>query len=499
MLNYESDDAVKYDSDDVLTAVKPRVTPSPSPTPVVTDQVTISSSARNVSSPSRRRRKKPNRREKTKPSLSDFVLFRSMEPNRPDIAQQVGERALNSDSGSEFESETEDDQMEDRSQTTEPASESAQTESTQHSTPPVDLHVLRETAQKASQVLDTNVQPTVLPTNTKFPPLFPQRDSVVEVHTESPGTIATDTSASHPSHTDPQKSAIRVVTNGVDSKMPANISAQFPNLTGERHRSFSNGNPHDDIVATSPNLRESIIPASRGSPSQKLPALQNPQSPARDGSIGSLNQDRTLPSFHHLSKLAETALHEQETSRVNGYPHRQSISSISQSPTSGTRQLSISSPFPPLSASSPVSANSEIGTRDPFLRSGQHLTLFSTRRPSQASDHGPYSGTIHSASTDHSYQSSDGLSPGTQATPIEGRAHRMSIDGAMRTLPPPVGPNIQHIPPHGSGGFKCEYPSCNAPPFQTQYLLKLVDPPVSVFLSHLQARILYDVLIKLTV
>jgi hypothetical protein len=146
-----------------------------------------------------------------------------------------------------------DGQMEDRSQSTEPASEFAQTESTQHSTSPI--------AQKASQVLDTNVQPTVLPTNTKFPPLFPQRDSVVEVHTESPGTIATDTSASHPSHTDPQKSAIRAVTNGVDLKMPANISAQFPNLTSERYRSFLNGNPHDNIVATSPNLRESIIPA----------------------------------------------------------------------------------------------------------------------------------------------------------------------------------------------------------------------------------------------
>jgi len=466
MLNYESDDAVNYNSDDVLTAVKPRVTPSPSPTPVVTHEITISSNAQNVSSPSRRRRKRPNRREKTRPSQGDFVLFRSMEPNRPDIARLVGEQALNSDSGSE--SDEDEDQMEDRSQTTEAASESAQTESTKHSTPPVDLYGLQRTALKASQALET-----VLPTNTKLPPRFPHRDSVVEVDTESSGTTAADTPASQPSYIGPHKSAIRVVTNGVDSKSLANSSSQLAatssNLTVERHGSFANGAPPEDSVATSPNLREAIIPASRGSPSQKLPALQSPQSPSRDGPIGSPNQDRTLPPFHHLSKMADTVLHEQETSRANGY-HRQSVSSIGQSPTSGTRQLSISSPFP-LSASSPMSANSEIGTRDPFLRSGQHLTFFSTRRPSQASDNVPY-GALHSASTDHSYQSSDSLSPGTQATPIEGRGHRMSIDGAMRTLPPPVGPNIQHIPPHGSGGFKCDYPSCNAAPFQTQYLLK---------------------------
>jgi hypothetical protein len=467
MFNYESDDAVNYNSDDVLTAFKPRVTPSPSPTPLVTDEVTIPSNTRTVSSPSRSRRKRPNRRGKTKPSQGDFVLFRSMEPNRPDIARLVGEQALNSDSGSEADSD--EDQMEDRSQTTEAASESAQTESTQHSTPPVDLHGLQQTARKAARVLDT-----VLPTNIKFPPpLFPHRDSVVEVDTESPGTTTTDIPALQPSHTGPHKSAIRVVTNGVDSKPPAHSFSQpaatSPNPTVGRHESFANGASPEDSVATSPNLRESIIPASRGSPSQKLPAL-NPQSPSRDGPVGSPNNERTLPSFQHLRKMADTAIHEQETSRANGY-HRQSISSIGQSPTSGTRQLSISSTFPPLSASSPMSANGEIGTRDPFLRSGQHLTLFSTRRPSQASDNGPY-GTLHSASTDHNYQSSDSLSPGTQATPIEGRGQRMSIDGAMRTLPLPIGTNIQHIPSHGSGGFKCEYPSCNAAPFQTQYLLK---------------------------
>jgi hypothetical protein len=220
------------------------------------------------------------------------------------------------------------------------------------------------------------------------------------------------------------------------------------------------------------------IPPSKGSPSQKLAAFQPPPSPSlREGPAGSPNQERKLPSFRHFSELADSARTEQQDpSRANGYPHRQSISSSTQSPTSAARQLSISSSRSPGSAypaSSPISAASETASRDIFLRSGQSgLTFLSTRRPSQASESGPYSATIHSASTTESYQSSDGLSPGTLVTPIEGRARHQSIDGALRILPPPNGPHIQHIPPHGAGGFKCDHPGCTALPFQTQYLLK---------------------------
>lgn len=51
-------------------------------------------------------------RKKTRPSQGDHVLIRVMEPNKPDIAQQVGERALNSDSGSE----ADDEDIEEQSQ-----------------------------------------------------------------------------------------------------------------------------------------------------------------------------------------------------------------------------------------------------------------------------------------------------------------------------------------------------------------------------------------------
>lgn len=168
-----------------------------------------------------------------------------------------------------------------------------------------------------------------------------------------------------------------------------------------------------------------IIPQSSGSPSQKLPALQNSTSPLHDSPA----QERHLPSFRHFNELAMAAISEEETSD------------------------------------------------DWFLRAGQHLLLFNNnRRPSQASDNGPYSADPRLASIiNESYQSSDGLSLSPpQSAPIESRAHRIDTDGLLtsRTLPPPARPNIQHIPSHGSGGFKCEHPDCTAPPFLTQYLLK---------------------------
>ncbi|KAF1828995.1 hypothetical protein BDW02DRAFT_191161 [Decorospora gaudefroyi] len=98
-------------SHDLLASLRPKATPSPSPPPAVTQQVTISPTAQNVSPPASRRCKKPNRRQ-TRPSQGDYVLIQVMDPNRPDIARKVGEQALNSDSGSEAEDEDIEEQSE---------------------------------------------------------------------------------------------------------------------------------------------------------------------------------------------------------------------------------------------------------------------------------------------------------------------------------------------------------------------------------------------------
>lgn len=72
---------------------------------------------------------------------------------------------------------------------------------------------------------------------------------------------------------------------------------------------------------------------------------------------------------------ASGATRDQEPSQANSFDVRQSISSVEQSPTSLVRQLPLSShspasPFPPLSAPSPISVTSELHRSDVFLRSG---------------------------------------------------------------------------------------------------------------------------------
>ncbi|KAF2241404.1 hypothetical protein BU26DRAFT_525228 [Trematosphaeria pertusa] len=109
-LNYDSDDA--FPRSPALVPIRPKATPSPSPPPRVAQQVTVPSTAQNDSPPPSGRRRKHNQR-RTRPSQGDFVLIRVMDPNRPDIAREVGERALNSDSGSE----ADDEDIEEQSQT----------------------------------------------------------------------------------------------------------------------------------------------------------------------------------------------------------------------------------------------------------------------------------------------------------------------------------------------------------------------------------------------
>jgi hypothetical protein len=463
-LNYDSDDVLQRSPG--LAPFKPRATPSPTPPPIVTQQIVISSTAKNVSPSSSRRRKKSNRK-KARPSQGDFVLLRVMDPNRPDIAREAGERALNSESGSEVE----DEEMDDRSQTAEAAPlEAVQVQPMPAEVPSIDL------SKVAREALDATAtpNPTTESVFIKPRPPNPHRDSVVEIDSQDRNALHTDLSSVQSPPAEVISNGVQSSTNGLDPKSPFTCSpadqAASPVLPSiERDGSTANRYPHTDSLATSPHLRELTIPTRRGSPSQKLPALQTPHSPPQNGSAGSPSQKQQLPSFQHLNDLAQTAIQEQE--RAN-FQHRPSISSTGQSPTSIGRQLSITSlspgtPFPPLSASPSG------GSSDVFLRAGQHLSLFSpARRPSQASETGPYSATVHSATTNDSYQ--DSLSPGSQPTPIDSRGPRMSIGERLesRTLPPPVGPNIQHVPSHGSGGFKCDYPNCNAPPFQTQYLLK---------------------------
>ena len=436
-----------------LEQVYPTAAPSPSPPPVVTNKVFHPP----VSPHSSRRLKKANRR-KHRPTQGDFVLIREMAPNQPEIAQQVSQQALNSDScdsGQEDEDEMEEQHVNDNSAPSAPNA----TQAVRSGTQPFNLQ------QPSKDALDASDQPTATSTH---------RDSVLEADIRR-SSFALER---RPSGVQggPLSNGMR---HNANDSTPAKPSVAFtiPSTSNQSNqgRDSTAIGPHD---ASSTQLQQLQIPQS-----DRLPALQ-PQSPMNDAT--SPNTQQRLPSISNMvGDLARSASISEEVRTNSGLVHRQSISSLTASPTSRVRQMSISShtpasPFPPLSAlsaSSPMSANSDMQRGDIFLRSGSGQVFGAdNRRPSQASENGRYAPSLQSGSPSEGYQSSDGPSPGTQHTPIENRPRLHSLDGALASasaiiLPPPNGSGIQQIGSLG-GTFRCDYPGCNAAPFQTQYLLK---------------------------
>ncbi|KAF2021957.1 hypothetical protein BU24DRAFT_404888 [Aaosphaeria arxii CBS 175.79] len=442
-----------------LEPFNPKCEPWTQPLPEITTTIVISSND-NVSSPSsRKRRGRSNRRRKTQASLSDTVLLRYLGPNNPEVAQIASEDPLDDNSGPESEDESDESDGEAmlESSTTLPAT----LEPSAHARSTHEVSALQATAQKALE--DSNGFAQSVPTKDAT---SNHRDSVVSIDAGSLRSLPPLDASAAPGLTNG-------ALPGLDKPVPGrnSISAlaenSLPLPTRERNGSIANNFARGQSPGASPHLRKLSIPSSRALPSHTLPALQPPHSPLQD-SANSPNRERRLPSIKHINDIADTVISErQEQGRSNSLAHRQSVSSSNQSPT--TRHLSISSlspaaTLPPLNATSPISAASETTSKDLFLRTGGSQTgLFSPRRPSQASD----------LQSNHEYQSSDGLSPSSQPTPIETRVHRMSIDSTLTTrqLPPFGGPIIQHVPPHGTSGYKCDYPGCTAQSFQTQYLL----------------------------
>lgn len=477
-----------YDNDDSdglvpqspkLQAIKVRPTPSPSPPPFIPKKPHRSSPEAIRPHSSRRRR---SRRGRTQASLGDAVLVGLMGPNHPDIARKAGETALQPlDSASQSETSDGEGEMEGRTfhsiAATAPASDGV----ISHELP---LEQVAKAALAASKIAEQIKTSHIDIKNTSLPsPGGPAFDHLYKCGRDSQGAnVKSDavrevTSTLHAEHS---AGAAPAQSGGTDASQPIDIpkpsKREFTKTDTEIPKHASNGYSYEDSMATSPNLREHLA---KGSPAQTLPALQNPTPQSQDDPT-SPSQERSLPPFRHLSELAEAATNEQE--RVNNF-HRQSFSSTggppSHSPTIVNRrftngqQWSPPSQFPSLSHASPVSAHSDTSPHDICMSglSPPRRQSYYPRRQSHASENGrTYPPPLHSASTTGSYASTDGCSPGTQPTPIE--HHRMSTDDpSLRVLPPPH-VSIQHVPPHGLGGFKCEFPGCNAAPFQTQYLLK---------------------------
>lgn len=268
-------------------------------------------------------------------------------------------------------------------------------------------------------------------------------------------------------------------------------------------QSGSDGFGSNGSLATSANLRKFTISTSEGSPLETLPAMH--ATPSHSSAAKSLNGEVNLPSLvAQLGTLADGPVKDPDT-RTNGLPAhgRQSFSSAGgvpgQSPpmASGAQDRRLPNQYintqqrqtgpyqlhyPP-TQTSPGSVYSEASPRHTFSHSQEPANMsppgkppyhpyYANRRPSQNDEHGPPYAPAppgenkYTPSSIDGNPSSDNYTTSSDATLNE---HHMSIDvprpPAELPMQPPNGPLV-------STGFKCDYPGCPAPAFQTQYLLK---------------------------
>lgn len=452
MSNYDSDYDIPRSPG--LERVYVKSTPEPEPLPFIPKAPPEPS---NLSPQSQKDRKK-SRRRRTRPALGDTVLLTYMNPNYPDVAKRASEIALNSASHSEVsDSDMEDKAREPPDRGPKKSKRPSPKSSPQEAAPAVEQSAALQAIAAQAQALDDD--------DTSISDAKEAADDIDPDQTLSPplGVPGDEKSPISPDVRGLAISAPVLEPDGTEAPRPGSSSSM------EDARPTNAYDP-DDTLATSPNLRDHTIPESEGPAAQKLPAIHSPDSPSVDAPR-SPNQTR-LPGFSEMDKLADAAIQEGD-SLVNGFhQHRQSFSSATgppgrSPPTIGPHVQSISPPGIPSSWShvSPVSANGDTSPQDAFVKTFSTPGAFPPtpgfqRRPSQASETSPQAyGSVNAGPT-----------PESDSTPGEG--HRMSIDVNSRTLPLPVMGGVQHIPPHGAGSFKCDFPGCNAAPFQTQYLLK---------------------------
>lgn len=198
--------------------------------------------------------------------------------------------------------------------------------------------------------------------------------------------------------------------------------------------------------------------------------------------------DRLLPSFHQLSKIADSATEPVDT-RTTALPAltayaTQVIAQNAAAPHSH---------FPPSQQSSPSTNFMMLGHLSPTnTRADGHETYAHSHSPASFSvPHHDNSrrtsaqpvrpppfipsmtsssmGTASSTDTMSSLQSHQSLGTGghstSHTTPVE--STQSSLDGTPKTSVPRLQSSTS-----AAGGFLCDHPGCAAPPFQTQYLLK---------------------------
>ena len=229
-------------------------------------------------------------------------------------------------------------------------------------------------------------------------------------------------------------------------------------------------------TAISP-LRQYAIPASQASPDETLPAMQTSPTQSSKPPLG----QQTLPGIHaHLRSLADVPISDGGI-RANGLgiQTRQTfpgVNGASHSPPKDFCPIRAATFASPQSrANGRYTATYPITERSPVSTLGDtspHETFRPSQDPTSMSPPGnlgprPFPSNRLTPQSETPLSAESQISTSSFNTVTSPNGDRMSIEGDRPILPP-----LSASAPLIGGGFKCEYTGCNAPPFQTQYLLK---------------------------
>ncbi|PGH23251.1 hypothetical protein AJ80_02667 [Polytolypa hystricis UAMH7299] len=430
-----------YDSDDARPAsplLKPQridYKPHESPPPFLPSQ---SESPPEKQSPTGRSRKSTHRhRKKTKPSIGDLLILKNLGHDRPDLITDI---EPGSDCTSdEFESEIET-VVESRRKLPDLFTHDGVTSSAQQAAqdalelmPPDDM-TLDAQGSVATIKVDSNFYKGIQPSKRRYSSEPQTRPAPCSPNLFSPR----------------DKDVIGdLIRNGKNLRPKEQSPQAPPNWALEREH------PAPTI---SLDLRKYAISPSQASGRETLPALQ---SPPHSTSAKSPETVQMLPSIKATfpDELSDRALKDQGM-RLNGIPpHPYQAISASSPPQPlvpiepSNRRLSEQYVPPPLAPSSSFSHISPASSKEsPTI--GSMIQPY--WQPPPTSD-GSYARSPSS-------QFGDTTSTG-YPTPTEPGKNEHSERSPL--------PNDK-FPANGplnSSGFKCQHPGCNAPPFQTQYLL----------------------------
>jgi hypothetical protein len=417
----------------------PPSVPTSSSSPSPESDADLASDA-GIEKKSKQSKKSKTRKKKHKASIGDTVLLNYLDPNRPDIAQEAGQQVLTSASQSEAEDEEEETEVEDGALVMGDARK--QENGVHNNSSKAILMAQAAEALVREEDLEMADAPQGQPPEPKKEDLAdaPTTNGVIR-HDRGPESSQAFTKPGLPA----ARSALNVIPPPRQPRPPLLISHERPQAVEERSRD-------EDSTPISPTLAKYAMNPSDADPETILPAMQ--KSPPRSASAHSPEGTQSLPSLHTtLSGLSDPG--------ING--------------------INAPSPFPPSAGHSPPfvrhsTFSSQTTGPSPASYSHPSPSMSPHGYPGQAS-HPSYwrrAPTDGSMSTPSTYEASTPASisgaASAQSYPTPNvQDHRGSVEGS--STPQLINGPLPANGPFTSSTFKCTYPGCTAPPFQTQYLL----------------------------